>query len=494
MLAGASLTAVMAQTHVEGEEYYKADKYTDAKDLLLRSLKNAATDKAVSDYYLGMISLEDENKAEAAKYFNQGLQQNPNYPYNYVGQGLLQLMSGDLKSAETSFKEAEKLTKKDAKLEVAIARAYDFVDPVKYEKQISKSMEKARKYNMSEPDIYVFEGDIAKRNRDSGQAGAMYEMAVNNDKNATYAYVKYANLFQMVNQQYGIDMLKQLLKVNPNSALGQRQLADTYYNQKEFLKAAEEYGKYVQNPSHFKRDEARYIYLLYYAGDNQKGYDYATKVLKEDPQNFTAQQYQYWHAREIPALSQKTVELADALRAAAAANPKSNKLTEYTYGLLVDTYKKAKQSDKVASTLTEGMKAYPNNTDFYKELGLLLIDKEDYTGAADAYAKYVENGNPKFNDLKQCGLIQYYAARTNMDKKDVADKYLKAATATAEKIKGIYPDHYWAYKLLGDIAVVNGNKDAAKSYYQQAIPLLEKSENASYYASDLDEMKKFIAK
>lgn len=39
-LAGASF-GVFAQSHVEGEEYYKADQLTNAKDLLLRSLKNA---------------------------------------------------------------------------------------------------------------------------------------------------------------------------------------------------------------------------------------------------------------------------------------------------------------------------------------------------------------------------------------------------------------------------------------------------------------------
>ena len=37
-LAGFSFSA-FAQTHVEGEEYYKADQFDNAKELLLRSLK-----------------------------------------------------------------------------------------------------------------------------------------------------------------------------------------------------------------------------------------------------------------------------------------------------------------------------------------------------------------------------------------------------------------------------------------------------------------------
>ena len=67
-------------------------------------------------------------------------------------------------------------------------------------------------------------------------------------KNATEAYVKYANLFTMVNPDYAIKMLSNLLANTPDSALGQRELANAYYNNKDFKSAAAEYGKYVQNP------------------------------------------------------------------------------------------------------------------------------------------------------------------------------------------------------------------------------------------------------
>lgn len=40
-LAGFAISA-NAQTHVEGAEYYKADQFDNAKELLLRSLNNSA--------------------------------------------------------------------------------------------------------------------------------------------------------------------------------------------------------------------------------------------------------------------------------------------------------------------------------------------------------------------------------------------------------------------------------------------------------------------
>ena len=139
-LAGAAALAANAQTHQEGREYYKADQLENAKDLLTRSLSNPQTDKAVSNYYLGLIALGEKDNAAAAKYFEQGIAADADNPYNYVGQGRIQLLNGDAKAAETLFKQAEKLTKKDPGVEIAIARAYDAVDPVVYAKQITKAI------------------------------------------------------------------------------------------------------------------------------------------------------------------------------------------------------------------------------------------------------------------------------------------------------------------------------------------------------------------
>ena len=142
-LAGASLTA-SAQGYKDGIEYYKADQFNNAKELLLRNLNNAETDKAVSFYYLGCIAMQEGNIEEAAKYFNDGVAANPEYAYNYVGLGAINLKNNDKKAAEKNFKQAEKLVKKDASIHIAIARAYYDADPVLYAKEITKLVDKAR--------------------------------------------------------------------------------------------------------------------------------------------------------------------------------------------------------------------------------------------------------------------------------------------------------------------------------------------------------------
>lgn len=495
-LAGVALTAT-AQTHVEGAEYYNADQFENAKELLLRSLNNPGTDKAVSDYYLGLVSIDENNTAQARKYFQDGIAANPEYAYNYVGLGRLLLKEGDKKGAEESFKQAVKLAKKDAALHVAIARAYDSVDPVLYAKQITNKIEKARKTNANSPEVYIFEGDQLKEQKKFGEAGAKYEMAANTDNNATQAYVKYANLFTMVNPEYAITMLNKLLEVNPQSALGQRELAIAYYNGKDYANAAKEYGKYVQNPSHFKQDENRYAFLLFYGGDYQKGYDYASKLLSEDPGNFTAQRYQFMNAAQIPAMSDKLLPMAEALLAAHRAKPADNKFAAIDYTLIADELSKAKRADEAISVIEEGIKEMPDNAAFNKDLAMKYVDAGNITGAAKAYEGYLAKvEKPSYNDYVQQATFSFYAAVENKENQPVADKFFADTEKYAGLAAEILPDNYKPVKFLGDIAKQKATEETVESaavpMYTKAIELLEASQDPSRYKSDAKDMYNYM--
>lgn len=488
-LAGFALTAT-AQTHVEGSEYYKADQFENAKDLLLRSLKNAQTDKAVSNYYLGMIALRDNKKDEAKKYFDAGIQANPDYGYNYIGAGTLALLSGNEKEAENLFKTGESKVKKDASIHIAIARAYDMADPVKHEGKITKRVEKARKTQLDNPDIYIFEGDVFARGKQWGDAGAKYEMAANYNSQASDAYVKYANLFTMVNPQYAIKMLNKLLEVNPQSALGQRELANAYYNAKDYKNAAIQYGNYVKNPSHFKQDENRYAFLLFYGGDFQKGYDFATSLLKQDPNNFTAQRYQFMNAAQLESMKDQLLPMAEALYANHKANPTANKFAAIDYTLIADELSTAKRNDEAIQVLLEAIQEMPDNAAFNKSLAMKYVDANNITKAAEAFRGYIEKTEePGYNDFNQQATFSFYAGVENKDNPAVAKTFFDEVLANAAKMESIMGDNYKPKMLQGDVAKQTAaNEDeaasAAQPKYEEAVALLEKSADPSRYARD----------
>ncbi|MDE7421734.1 MAG: tetratricopeptide repeat protein [Muribaculaceae bacterium] len=494
-LFAATLAAIAmsasAQTHMEGAEYYKADQLDNAKELLLRNLNNSGTDKAIANYYLGLIAIDENKLDEAKKYFEAGVQANPNYGYNYIGLGGLALKNGDKKAAEDQFKKGEGLIKKDAAAEIAIARAYYDADPVAYAKEIEKRVAKARKINLQSPAIYIFEGDQEKDKKNWGGAAGKYEMAKSYDANATEAYVKYANLYTQVNPQYAIAMLKELLSVNPTSALGQRELANAYYNKKDYADAAREYGVYVQNPNHFKQDEDRYAFLLFYSQDFKKGYDYATQLLAANPGNFTARRYQFMNAANLPEMSDQLVPMAEELLAAHNANPSANKFAAIDFILIADEFTKAKRTDEAMAVLNEAIKEMPENANFNKQLAMTYLEGNNFSGASDSFEEYIAKlEKPDFNDFSQQATFSFYAGVENkQDNPNKAEEYFKKAYDYATKMEAALPGNYKPYKIYGDIAMQRATSDdevktAAFPMYSEAATLLEKSENPSKYARD----------
>lgn len=493
VLAGAALTA-SAQGYKDGIEYYKADRYSNAKELLQRNLNAAGTDKAATYYYLGLINLADKNTSEAKADFEKGIQANPDYAYNYVGLGNVALLNNDKKAAEDQFKLAEKnKTKKDAALEIAIARAYYRADPVVYAKEITKRIEKARKDNMNEPEIYMFEGDRFSDNKDWGQAAAQYEMATGFNPQAAEGYVKGAEMLMQLNPGASIDMLRNLLSNNKNSALGQRELANALYELGKYPEAAAEYGAYVNNPNHFAQDEDRYAFLLFYGGDYQKGYDYASKLLAANPSNFTARRFQFMNAAQLPSMKDQMIGMADQLMAAHKAD-KTNQFAAIDYTLIADEYATNDRIDDAKAVLQEALTEMPDNTAFYNSLAAVCLEANDLPGTFDAYKMYLsKTKEPSYNNYVTGATYAYYAGvQSRADDAEKAKAYFAEANELAKKAAADYPDGYKAVKVLGDVAKQTAADPAASEeavkYYDQSLNILKGLPDKDKFKSDAVEM------
>lgn len=501
LITGSSLFS-FAQTHKEGQEYYRADQLSNAKELLQRNYNNSGTDKAVSEYYLGLIALQDGNSAEAKQHFDKGVSINPEYAFNYVGLGELALKKGDKKEAENYFKEAKKYASKEkdekASLDIAIARAYYNADPVAYAKDIDKNVLQAQKDSPKDgpaytnADIYLFDGDMKKDKKDFGGAGNAYEMATTYNPNATEAYVKYANLFTQVNPQYAINMLTKLLDVNPQSALGQRELANAYYNAQKYKDAAAQYEKYVKNPNHFKQDEDRLAFLLFVDGDYQQGYDFATGLLKQNPNNFTAQRFQFMNAAQLDSMKDQLVPMAEALVAAHKANP-ANIFAPIDYNLISDELSNAGKADEAQALLEEAIANDPTNRDYYKQLAMVFVKENNLPGASEAFQGYIDNTeNPTYNDWIQQATYAFYAGVQNQkENPDAAQKYYDMANNSTEKASAISNDFTKPKKIQGDIAKQLAPEDqvasAAVPYFTEGIAIFEAKANPS--KNDINDAK-----
>lgn len=485
-LAALSLTA-FAQTHEQGIEYYKAEQLYNAQELLNRNLNNPGTDKALSYYYLGQIAIQkDKNVAQAKKYFNDGIAADAENPYNYIGLGYLALKDGDVKTAEKYFKDAESRAKKDQTVQVEIARAYYEADPVKYQAVYEKKIANALKKDAKNPDIYIFQGDVLRDNAYStgdskqyGQAAAKYDMATSNDQSSAVAYVKYADMYKNANNKpFAVTKLEELIRNNPTSALGQRELAKAYYDNGQFDKAAEQYGNYVKNPNHFKSDEVQYAVILFGAGRYQDGYNYASELLRENPDDFSAMRFQFMNAAQIPSMQGTLLPLAEKLLAAHRSNP-DNKFAQIDYRLIASELDTDKRPEDAIALLKEATEVFPADADFYKQMAEIYVDGNDMISAVDALDNYLaKTSNPGLNDYLMTSVYALYAARQNLDNAEVAGTYFSKATDYAQKAKEKAPNHYRPVQILGDIAKFSAKtpeeqQSVAVPIYENAIALME---------------------
>ena len=484
LVLGASLST-LAQGYKDGIEYYKVGQLDNAKELLERNLDNASTNKSEAFYYLGQIALHNGNTTEAQGFFDKGFAANAQNPYNIVGLGAVALKSGNAKAADEKFKEARKLSKKDAALETAIARAYYDVNPTTYAKDITKLIANARKWKAKDPDSYIFEGDTYADKQAWGDAAGQYELAMTYDPDNIEAYVKYANTYFNVNPDMAIGRLEELLAKRPNSALVQRQLAEMFYKDNQGVKAAEQYGQYIKNPNHFIQDEVRYVQLLFFGNKYQESYDLATSIVNKP--DAPAENVFYMRRMQLYNLValEQWVQAAETGRAFfAMAKPAGSVYEVRDYTDFAEALQKAGFPDEAVAAYEKAIELNPKNVDLLRNLSDTYADAKDFEKSAYYYQKVIDSGAYKANDLYELAVCYYNVAVTT------GDEAVKAgAIANARKYLTDVNE-----QVPGNVRIVNQmarveklaegeNTGKAIPAYNQLLQLLSSKEDKSDYAN-----------
>lgn len=483
MLMGASIVA-NAQGYKDGIEYYKVDKLDNAKELLERNLNAPSTDKAEAFYYLGQIALHQGNVAQAAANFEKGIAANAMNPYNYVGQAAIALKNGG--EVKSLLEKARKLSKKDSKLEMEIARAFYDANPTTYAKDIEKCIKNARKWNADDPDSYIFEADTKADKKDWGNAAGIYELAFDKDPNNIEAYVKYANTYFNVNPSMAIERLEELQTKVPNSALVQRELAEKYYSDNLGAKAAEQYGKYINNPNHFAQDEVRYVQLLFFGEKYQQSYDLATSLINKlnpaDEKVFYMKRMQLYNMVQLEKWAE-AVEAGKSFFANALPKGSNYEVRDYTdYGLALQT---AGLAEEAINAYNKAIELNPKNADLIRNLGDTYADAENFVKAAEYYQRLVDDDNHKSNDLFT--LSNYYLGIASTDSLDNAIKAdaLNKSQKYIDEVDKKVPNNVQIVNQKAKIAKFregDTNNGAALDAYNELLRILDTKEDKSDYA------------
>lgn len=457
-----------AQGFKDAVEYFRADQPEEAEIIINRTINDPATDKSMANYFLGKIALQRENFENAKNFFEKGITVNPNNGYNYVGLGEIALKQGNESAANDFFKQASKLAKKDAVLLSEIARAYYNADATAYQDEIQKYIKNARKADKDCPAIYILEADmLAPVN--IGESAGYYEMAMSAQDGVNYpeAFVKYARTYFPVNPKYAIDGLKKLLELQPNSALAQRELAEKYYDNDQLTMAAEQYGKYIQNPNHFKRDEQRYVGLLYFGKKYNESNALAAKLLSEDPDNFYMKRMRMYNYAALEDYQNALVEGEKFFNA-------KGDFVANDYKTFGDIYIALGQDSIGIVQYEKALVVEPGKASLYKDISQVYTAAEIYNKAADAHEKFIElEPEHTTNDLMILARRYQNAAATSDTCSVEHDVYADKAIKTIEIVYEKAPNNLQVLSARSRIYLIANNNEMNDEVEQQLVNILE---------------------
>ena len=492
-LFGSSVFASYADGYKDGVEYFQAGQEENAEIVLLQTLDEAATDKAEAYYYLGWIELNKGNLDKASEYFELGVKANPEYAYNYVGKGAVALKKGNVDAAKDFFKEAEKINKKDAKIRVDIARAYYNADKVKYNKQWNDALKDAKKKDKKESAIYIFEGDVFADEQKYGDSAGYYEMAITFDAERPIAYVKYANTYFRINPTVAIQKLEEIVAKNPNSALAQRELAEKYYENNQWTKAAEQYKNVIDNPNHFASDDERYVVLLYFGKNYQESLSRAQSQLQKTPTSFLMKRMVFLNQAALEQYAEAEKSAIDFFGSASADNLLSS--NDYTtYG---DVLKKLGKEEEALGEYEKAVEINPDKVELLKDLSSAYSTAATATTdsvkaanyhlkSAELYKKFIDKGDYSTNDLfVLAGRYQNVIATALND--TLKSKAFEKANKVIDEVLERVPDDYRIAQRKARIALTYEGNDRSKGLavapYNQMMEILNND-------TTIDESKK----
>ena len=149
---------------------------------------------------------------------------------------------GDVATTKSQVKDFVKAHKKDAEALAGLGRAFMNAKNLEQAKVYAEMAIKANKNSASG---YILHGDFSVIEENAGDAAMWYETATMNDPKNPASYVKYARIYQKVDPDGAVAMLKKLGEVDPSYPVDAA--AGYMFSQNDRLKTALEYFDKVKD-------------------------------------------------------------------------------------------------------------------------------------------------------------------------------------------------------------------------------------------------------
>lgn len=488
-------TVTFAQSNF-GKDYFGIGEYDKAKEYFEAQL---ATAPAESNYYLGEIAFAQGNNDAAATYFDKGIAADMIYPMNYIGKGKL-LLKSNQKEAELIFATTLKKNKKNAEVNVAIARAYYQVG---LKNLVAPKLEIARKVAKKSPLLYIFEGDMLTAEQKYGDAAGKYEQAVYFDPSNTVAIIKSAEVYESINPALAVEKLKTVVAAHPDYTVANRNLGRAYNANGMYKNAIESFVTYYGEGNCAYEDIYRLASAYYFTDQFTQSIVLLDKGLARDSMNFVLNRLRMYNAA-------KTKDVVNGMPVATRFfGMAGNTFIDKDYAAYATILADAGKFSEALEQYNKVISANAAKPETYKELALLYTKIGDYPKSAETYQKFIDMAGgidvAEGADYYSMGRAWYNAGQSlRNDSTDAAkalakDYFVKADTAFGVvSIKS--PESHISYLWRGHTNAAldpNTTQGLAKPHYEKALALIlkkvEGGANIATYKKDLINIYRYEA-
>jgi tetratricopeptide (TPR) repeat protein len=447
-----SMSNLFAQTMEDGVKKFKYKRFESAKAIF-----STMTDP-LSNYYLGLIEIENENLKAAEAIFQKFMDD----PANQAGLARVKLLQKDVAGA-TSFieKAAAKAKKKDIRPLQYAADAITYtegMDPNKAIELYKKALETEKN-----GDLYIGLGD-AYRKLQGGGGNAMtnYENAEMYPNVQSLANYKKGNLWYAAkNYDSALANYARASELDKENPLPFKALADAYYKVNRFKLSKENIEKYLELSDKSIDDQIQYANTLYLAKEYQNAIQKMNDLIgkgAERPYMYRVIGFSQYETKDYTNAKMnmdKFFAKQDAL--------KIIPLDHIYYGkiLLKDT----NTASMAEGSFNKGIAidTSSDKTPVFRNIAESYYDAEMYGNSGNWYKKIVESNSPGIEavDYWWAGVMYFYA-------RDYAN-----AEPMIRLYNSKYPDEPTSIFWMARITEATKDKDyktgAAKDYYNQWI-------------------------
>lgn len=469
------VTVASAQSNY-GIFYFGVGEFETAKEYFNDQLSQSP---AESNYYLGEIAWAEGKVNEAKAFYEKGLAADPLYVLNNIGLAKLELKSNQ-KAAEATFATVLKKNKKNAAVNIAIARAY-YENGMK-DLAIAK-IALSRKYCKKSPLLYTLEGDMLQAEQKYGEAAGKYEQAVYFDPQYTVAQIKCAHVYEPINPALSVEILKKVIANHPDYTIAYRNLGKSYCQSGQYQSAIEAFKTYFAKGKYSVDDITKFASAYYFTDNYNESIKLIDEGLRIDPSNFVLNRLRMYNAS-------KTKDVQNGLNYAnyffSLKSTVASEFITQDYSAYASILSEAGQYEQALEQYDKVLKSDNANAEIYKEISSVYGKMGNNAKAAEIFEKYIEiTGVDNVTAIDYYSLGRtYYAAGIALlkDSSEVARKqgmdFLIKADTTFGIVCQRIPESYTGYMWRGHTNAAmdpETTKGLAKPYYEQTINAIQAS-------------------